>query len=82
MNQQQEERHIKHINMIRDMLTDKINNEHYKKLDIEPIDYILANKMNFCEGNIIKYVSRYKEKGGKEDLLKAKEYLEILIKKL
>ena len=37
--------------------------------------------MDFCEGNVIKYVSRYKEKNGIEDLEKAKHYLQILINK-
>lgn len=53
--------------------------EHYSKNKIQPIDYILANDLNFCEGNIIKYVTRYKHKNGLEDLKKAKHYLEILI---
>jgi len=52
--------------------------EHYKS-KIEPIDFILANNLNFIEGNIIKYVIRYKKKNGLEDLLKAKDYLEKLI---
>lgn len=52
--------------------------EHYKST-IEPIDFIVANKLNFIEGNIIKYVARYKQKNGLEDLLKAQEYLTRLI---
>lgn len=43
------------------------------------MDYIIANNMNFLEGNIIKYVTRYKFKNGLEDLNKAKVYLEKLI---
>jgi hypothetical protein len=53
--------------------------EHYSKNKIQPIDYILANDMDFVSGNIIKYVTRYKHKNGLEDLKKAKHYLEILI---
>ncbi len=53
--------------------------KHYD-LTIQPIDYIVANKLDFAEGNVIKYVSRYKLKNGKEDLLKAKYYLDLLIK--
>jgi len=53
--------------------------KHYD-LTIQPIDYIVANKLDFVEGNVIKYVSRYKLKNGKEDLLKAKYYLDLLIK--
>ncbi len=53
--------------------------EHYSKNKIQPIDYILANKLDFCEGNVVKYVTRYKHKNGLEDLKKAKHYLELLI---
>lgn len=53
--------------------------EHYSKNKIQPIDYILANDMDFVSGNIIKYVTRYKNKNGLEDLKKAKHYLELLI---
>lgn len=60
-------------------MKDKIDPEHYKQGLIEPIDFIIANNMNFLEGNIIKYVSRYKFKNGVEDLKKAKFYLEKLI---
>jgi len=46
---------------------------------IQPVDYILANQIPFCEGNIIKYVSRWRMKNGREDLLKAKHYIDLLI---
>jgi len=59
---------------------DNINPQHYQ-LAIQPIDYIIKNNLDFLEGNIIKYVSRYKQKNGLEDLLKAKKYLELLIEK-
>ena len=52
--------------------------KHYQST-IEPIDFIVANKLNFIEGNIVKYVVRYKQKNGLEDLLKAQEYLKRLI---
>ena len=52
--------------------------KHYQST-IEPIDFIVANNLNFIEGNIIKYVARYKKKNGLEDLLKAQEYLKLLI---
>lgn len=56
---------------------DKINPDHYKKGDVEVIQ--LTEKLGFCEGNIVKYVARYKDKGGKDDLLKARWYLDRLI---
>tara|TARA_X000001382_G_scaffold67151_1_gene46656 strand:+ start:3984 stop:4184 length:201 start_codon:yes stop_codon:yes gene_type:complete len=59
---------------------DKINPKYYKK-NIEVADFIEEYEMNYFEGNCIKYICRYKEKNGLEDLLKAKWYLERLIKK-
>jgi hypothetical protein len=52
---------------------------HYLQFKIQPIDFIQHNSLNFCQGNIIKYVTRYKDKNGIEDLKKAIHYLEILI---
>nr|DAV61490.1 MAG TPA: nucelotide kinase [Caudoviricetes sp.] len=62
------------------MKTSKTHPEHYAKQGIEPIDYIEANNLNFSEGNIIKYVTRHRKKGGKKDLLKARWYINRLIK--
>ncbi len=55
--------------------------QHYNEKKIQPIDYIEANGLDFAEGNIIKYVTRYKSKNGLEDLHKAKYYIELLIKR-
>ena len=52
---------------------------HYVSGGIEPLVYIASHNMNFLEGNIIKYVTRYKKKNGVEDLKKAAEYLRRLI---
>ena len=52
--------------------------DHYNK-GIETIDYIESWEMDFNQGNVIKYVSRYSMKGGLEDLKKAKWYLERMI---
>lgn len=49
---------------------------------IEPLDFIMSNNLGFAEGNIIKYVFRYREKNGIEDLRKARVYLDRLIMKL
>lgn len=54
---------------------------HYQSKGIQPIDYILANELGFCEGNVVKYITRYKEKNGIEDLKKAKHYIDFLIEK-
>lgn len=60
-------------------LDTQIGGDHYKKLKIQPIEYILANGLGFCEGNIVKYISRWREKGGVEDLKKIKQYCDFLI---
>ena len=60
---------------------DNISPNYYKE-GIQVTDFILSYKMEWCEGNIIKYVTRYKAKNGLEDLKKAKWYLEKLIEKL
>jgi hypothetical protein len=52
---------------------------HYIIKAIQPWDYIIANQLGYLEGNIIKYISRYKDKGGLDDLIKASHYLEKLI---
>ena len=52
--------------------------DHYD-FKIQPVDFIIANDIPFCEGNVIKYVSRWKLKNGRDDLLKAKHYLDMLI---
>jgi len=53
--------------------------KHYQHGGIEPIDYIQANDMNFCAGNVVKYVTRYPYKSGLDDLKKARQYLDFLI---
>lgn len=57
---------------------EQVGGEHYQK-PIQPWDYITLNRLGYLEGNIIKYVTRYKEKNGLQDLHKAKHYLEKLI---
>ena len=57
------------------------NPTHYQT-KIQPIEYIEANNLGFHEGNVIKYITRYKDKNGIEDLEKAKTYIEMLINKL
>jgi hypothetical protein len=60
-------------------LSKQVSGGHYKKLKIQPIEYIHANKVPFAEGNVIKYVTRWRDKGGIADLEKAKHILELLI---
>ena len=60
-------------------MVENINPDYYRK-GIETTDYIQSHSMNYLEGNIIKYVTRYKDKGGVLDLRKAEWYLTRLIK--
>lgn len=57
----------------------QVGGDHYSKMKIQPIDFISANGIGYIEGNIIKYVCRYKSKNGVEDLKKAQHYLQMLI---
>ena len=59
-------------------LDKQVDGDHYKT-KIQPIQYIHANEIGFCEGNVIKYVSRWRKKNGLADLEKAKHYIELLI---
>jgi len=52
---------------------------HYKNKAIQPWDYIVSNNIGYLEGNVIKYVSRWRDKGGVDDLKKAQHYLTKLI---
>lgn len=53
--------------------------KHYDRFVIEPATYVMANQLNFLQGNVIKYVSRYDMKNGIEDLKKAKRCIDMLI---
>ncbi len=57
----------------------QVSGEHYKSLKIQPIEFIHANGIPFAEGSVIKYVTRWRDKGGLADLEKAKHFLELLI---
>ena len=47
---------------------------HYKNRGIQPLEYTMQNNLSFCEGNVVKYISRYKSKNGVEDLAKVIHY--------
>lgn len=60
-------------------LATQVGGTHYSVLPIQPIEFITKNGLDFLEGNVIKYVSRYKRKDGLKDLEKARHYLDLLI---
>jgi hypothetical protein len=60
-------------------LDTQVAGDHYRRYAIQPIDYIVKNGVGFLAGNVIKYVTRYKDKGGAEDIRKAIHYLELIL---
>jgi len=59
----------------------QIMGTHYKDCPIQPIDYIVDNGLGWCEGNIVKYITRHNKKGGEEDIKKVIHYAELLLEK-
>lgn len=58
---------------------EQVGGSHYKDMAVQPVEYITKNKLGYIEGCVIKYVSRWRVKGGIEDLKKAIHFLELLI---
>lgn len=73
-----------HVQSLEDNLEDnalnvQVDGDHYKDLLIQPVQYIHANNIGYFEGNVIKYITRYKNKNGLDDLKKARHYIDLLI---
>jgi hypothetical protein len=60
-------------------LDTQIGGGHYKTMKIQPMEYSMANKLDACQHTAIKYISRFREKGGIQDLEKAKHCIDMLI---
>jgi hypothetical protein len=60
-------------------LETQVGGGHYKALKIQPVEYAYANALPFIEGSVVKYVTRWRSKGGLRDLEKAKHFIEQLI---
>ena len=60
----------------------QIGGSHYRNMQIQPYEFISKNDLSFFQGNVVKYVCRYKSKNGIQDLEKIKHYCELEIKKL
>lgn len=60
-------------------LTKQVGGSHYKDTPIQPVEFIFANDLDFFEGSAVKYITRWRTKGGLEDLRKAIHFLELLI---
>ena len=59
----------------------QVGGDHYSKMKIQPAEFVNKNKMLFAEGNAIKYICRHINKGGKQDLEKAKHYIDMIIER-
>lgn len=59
-------------------LTTQEGGDHYKKYRIQPLEYAMVNGLDGCQHNVVKYVTRFRDKGGREDLRKARHYLDLL----
>lgn len=57
----------------------QVGGGHYKELAIQPMQYSMANKLDACQHTIIKYVTRFRQKGGLADLQKARHVIDMLI---
>ena len=58
---------------------EQVGGSHYKDMPIQPIEFIVANDIPYREANVIKYVVRWRNKNGLEDLQKARHYIDMLI---
>jgi hypothetical protein len=59
-------------------LDTQVSGSHYK-MPIQPVEFIHKNNIGYLEGNVIKYTCRHKNKNGKEDILKAIHYLQLIL---
>jgi hypothetical protein len=62
-----------------DPLNTQVGGDHYVRLKIQPMEYSMINKLDPCQHTIIKYVTRFRDKGGIDDLLKARHVIDMLI---
>ena len=60
----------------------QIGGNPYNRYAIQPVDFIIANNLDWCEANAVKYITRWKDKNGVEDIKKAIHYLEILLERV
>ena len=61
-------------------LDTQVGGDHYKQMKIQPVEFIVENNIQYCEANVIKYISRHKSKNGAQDVRKAIHYCELILK--
>jgi len=59
----------------------QVGGSHYQNFSIQPSKFVIENRLLFPEGSAIKYICRHSYKGGKEDLLKAIHFIEMIIER-
>ena len=59
----------------------QVGGKHYIKYKIQPSKFVVENKLLYPEGSVIKYILRHQDKGGKQDLLKAKHFIDMIIER-
>lgn len=57
----------------------QVGGKHYKDLAIQPVEYCQRNRLGFCESSVVKYVTRHREKNGRQDIEKAIHFLQLLL---
>ena len=67
------------IDMVPNALDVQVGGSHYKDCAIQPIEYIHANKLGFAEGNVVKYITRHRQKHGADDVRKVIHYCQLLL---
>lgn len=60
----------------------QVGGDHYVSLPIQPSHYIRANDLGWYEGNVVKYITRYKQKGGRADIEKVIHYAQLILEEL
>ena len=60
----------------------QVGGRHYNDMKIQPIVFIMENGLSYAQGNVIKYVCRYLDKNGAQDLVKAKQYIDFMLTEL
>ena len=71
---------IRRLKQERKALEQQIGGDHYKDCGIQPVEYIHANKLDYFEGNVVKYVTRHRTKGeGRKDIEKAIHYAKLIL---
>ena len=65
--------------MTQDPMSEQVGGLHYKSLAIQPAEYCQLNRLPYCESSVVRYVTRHREKNGRQDIEKAIHCLQILL---